>query len=46
MTRALAFDHLHVKRAIMVGPTCRVHRPLTGAVAVAIALAKESQHPQ
>jgi len=46
MAGALTLDHLHVKRAIMVWPTCLSHRPLAGAVAVAVAFAKERQHPQ
>ncbi|HEX7033737.1 MAG TPA: hypothetical protein VF172_12130 [Nitrososphaera sp.] len=44
MTAALALDHLHVKRAIVVRPACFPHWPFTRAVTVALALAKECQH--
>jgi hypothetical protein len=44
MALALAFDHLHVKGAVMVRAADVIYWPLAGAVAVAVARAKESQH--
>jgi len=43
---ALALDELHIKRAIMVWPACFADWPLTGAIAVAVSLAKERHHRQ
>lgn len=41
MATAGAFDHTDVKRAIMIGATHIVYRPVAGTVAVAVTLAKE-----
>ena len=41
---ALALDELHIKRAIMVWPTGFADWPLTGAIAVAVSLAKKRHH--
>ncbi|HEX2471631.1 MAG TPA: hypothetical protein VFZ67_03025 [Nitrososphaera sp.] len=45
MARALAFDPLQVKRAIVIGPAYIAYWPIAGTVAVAITLTKECQHP-
>ncbi|MDQ3970010.1 MAG: hypothetical protein M3275_16625 [Thermoproteota archaeon] len=45
MARALTFDSLQVKRAIVIGPAYIAYWPIARTVAVAITLTKECQHP-
>ncbi|MDP8887981.1 MAG: hypothetical protein M3M91_09315 [Thermoproteota archaeon] len=45
MAHALTFYPLHVKRAIVIGSAYIPYWPIAGAVAMAITLAKECQHP-
>ncbi|MDQ3909041.1 MAG: hypothetical protein M3232_01375 [Thermoproteota archaeon] len=44
MTRALTFDPLQVKRAVMIGSAYIAYWPIARTVAVAITLTKECQH--
>ncbi|HZA99474.1 MAG TPA: hypothetical protein VE308_00475 [Nitrososphaera sp.] len=45
MAYTLAFDSLHVKRAIVIRPAFVAYWPIAGTVAVTITFTKECQHP-